>query len=287
MTDLDRRSAALLALPALFAAGTAGAQSLKGAAKPALQPAPMAPPMTHAMASDMGRGDGVHWMGDEEIAMLMYPGMTVMDLIGPQSMFGSMMGAKVRLVSKTLEPVTSDGGVTITPHATFETCPRDLTLLFTPGGTDGTIAAARDPATLAFMRDRGGRAKYVTSVCSGSLILGAAGLLKGYRATSHWSCRDTLAGFGAIPTDARVVRDRNRITGAGVTSGLDFGLTMVAELRDPTYAQCTQLMSEYDPHPPFNAGTLKTAPEAAKKPMLELIAGFQEKARALAAASQA
>ncbi len=226
--------------------------------------------------------DGVHWTGDETIAMLMYPGMTVMDLIGPQSMFGAMMGAKVMLVAKTLEPVTSDAGVTITPHATFETCPRDLTVIFAPGGTDGTIAAAKDPATLAFIRDRGSRAKYVTSVCSGSLILGAAGLLKGYKATSHWSCRDALAGFGAIPTDTRVVRDRNRITGAGVTSGLDFGLTMVAELRDRTYAECTQLMSEYDPHPPFNAGSLKTAPPEAVKPMMELIAGFRKQAEALA-----
>lgn len=277
MTDIDRRTAALMALLSPLAASAASAQT----AKP-LKPAPMAPPMNHAMPSDMGRGDGVKWMGDEQIAMLMYPGMTVMDLIGPQSMFAAMMGAKVYLVAKTLEPVTSDAGVTITPHATFETCPRDLTVIFAPGGTDGTIAAAKDPATLAFIRDRGSRAKYVTSVCSGSLILGAAGLLKGYKATSHWSCRDALAGFGAIPTDARVVRDRNRVTGAGVTSGLDFGLTMVAEMRDRTYAECTQLMSEYDPHPPFNAGSLKTAPPEAVKPMMELIAGFRQQAEALA-----
>lgn len=279
MNDIDRRTATLLALVAPFAVGSTRAQAQE------LKPAPMAPPMNHKMPSDMGRGDGVHWMGDEQIAMLMYPGMTVMDLIGPQSMFASMMGAKVMLVAKTLDPVTSDAGVTIIPHATFETCPRDLTVLFAPGGTDGTVAAARDPATLAFIKDRGSRAKYVTSVCSGSLILGAAGLLKGYKATSHWSCRDALAGFGAIPTDARVVRDRNRITGAGVTSGLDFGLTMVAELRDRTYAECTQLMSEYDPQPPFHAGSLKTAPPEVKSAMMELISGFKKKAEALAAGS--
>ena len=243
--------------------------------------------MNHAMPSDMGRGDGVHWMGDETIAMLMYPGMTVMDLIGPQSMFAGMMGAKIMLVAKSLEPVTGDAGVTITPHATFETCPRDLTVIFAPGGTDGTIAAAKDPATLAFIRDRGSRAKYVTSVCSGSLILGAAGLLKGYKATSHWSCRDALAGFGAIPADARVVRDRNRVTGAGVTSGLDFGLTMVAEMRDRTYAECCQLMGEYDPHPPFNAGSIHTAPSEVVKPMMELIAPFRKQAEALASAHSA
>lgn len=274
MTDIDRRTAALMALLSPFAASAASAQT----AKP-LKPAPMPHPMDHTMGMP---NDGVHWMGDETIAMLMYPGMTVMDLIGPQSMFASMMGAKVMLVAKTLEPVTSDAGVTITPHATFDTCPRDLTVIFAPGGTDGTIAAAKDPATLAFMRDRGARAKYVTSVCSGSLILGAAGLLNGYKATSHWSCRDALAGFGAIPTDARVVRDRNRVTGAGVTSGLDFGLAMVAEMRDRTYAECTQLMSEYDPQPPFNAGSLKTAPPEVVRPMTELIAGFRKQAETLA-----
>ena len=273
MTDIDRRTATLLALLAPFAAGAAGAQT----------PAPQ-PKMTD-MGHDMnmtGYDPKVHWMGDEQIAMLMYPGMTVLDLIGPQSWFGAMMGAKIHLVAKTMEPVTSDAGVTIVPNATFETCPRDLTVLFTGGGTDGTIAAASDPATIAFMADRGARAKYVTSVCSGSLILGKAGLLKGYKATSHWSCRDALAGFGAIPTDARVVRDRNRITGAGVTAGLDFGLIMVAELRDRTYAECCQLMSEYDPQPPFNAGSIKTAPPEVKAPMLKLIAGFRERAEALA-----
>lgn len=129
--------------------------------------------------------------------------------------------------------------------------------------------------------DRGARAKYVTSVCSGSLILGAAGLLKGYKATSHWSCREALAGFGAIPTEARVVRDRNRITGAGVTAGLDFGLSMVAELRDQTYAECTQLMSEYDPDPPFNAGSMKTAPPKVKTAMIQLVADFTKKAELL------
>ncbi|WP_330214454.1 DJ-1/PfpI family protein [Pseudomonas sp. AM8] len=224
----------------------------------------------------------VPWMGEEQIAMLVYPGMTVMDLVGPHCMFGSLMGAKIYIVAKSLDPVTSDAGLTVIPTDTFETCPRDLTVLFTPGGTDGTLAAASDAETLAFMADRGSRAKYVTSVCSGSLILGAAGLLKGYKATSHWSCRDALAGFGAIPTKARVVRDRNRITGAGVTAGLDFGLSMVAELRDQTYAECAQLMSEYDPDPPFNAGSMQTAPTYVKTAMIDLVADFTKKADVLA-----
>ena len=273
MTDIRRRAATLLALLAPFAAKSARAQA------PA--PKPTMSDMNHKMEM-AGWDPKVHWIGDEQIAMLMYPGMTVLDLIGPQSMFAGMMGAKIHLVAKTLDPVTSDAGVTITPNATFDTCPRDLTVLFTPGGTDGTIKAATDPATLAFMADRGSRAKYITSVCSGSLILGKAGLLDGYRATSHWSVLHVLADFGAIPTDARVVRDRNRITGAGVTAGLDFGLAMVAEMRDRTYAECCQLMTEYDPDPPFHAGSMKTAPEAVKAPMIKLVAGFVKQAEALA-----
>ncbi len=278
MPDIDRRTATLLALLAPLVAGTARAQSPK--------PPPGMAGMDHDMSMMGGGADKVPWMGNEQIAMLMYPGMTVLDLIGPQSMFGSLMGAKVHLVAKSMEPVTSDAGVTILPTATFDTCPRELTVLFAPGGTDGTIAAAMDLATRGFVADKGARAKYVTSVCSGSLILGAAGLLKGYKATSHWSVREVLAGFGAIPTDARVVRDRNRITGAGVTAGLDFGLTMVAELRDKVYAECCQLVSEYDPAPPFHAGSLRTAPEAVKAPMIAMLAGFVKKAKALAVATR-
>jgi len=270
MTEINRRKAVFLALTAPFASYATRAVGAQ----------------TQQPQHKMPDTDTVHWMGDEQIAMLMYPGMTVMDLIGPHCMFGALMGAKIFLVAKSLDTVTSDAGVTITPTATFDTCPRDLTVLFTPGGTDGTLAAAADPETLAFMADRGARAKYVTSVCSGSLILGAAGLLKGYKATSHWSVRHVLSGFGAIPTDARVVRDRNRVTGAGVTAGLDFGLTMVAELRDRTYAECCQLMSEYDPDPPFNAGSMKTAPAEVKAPMVQLLAEFVKKAEALAAAKK-
>ena len=280
MIDIDRRAAALFALLAPFAATSASGQT------PKPRPQPQAPNVGHDMSMTDDGSSKVHWTGNEQIAMLMYPGMTVLDLIGPQFMFAGLMGAKVFLVAKSLDPVTSDAGVTIIPTATFETCPRDLTVLFTPGGVDGTLAAAADPETRAFMSDRGARAKYVTSVCSGSLILGAAGLLKGYKATSHWSVRDALAGFGAIPTDARVVRDRNRITGAGVTAGLDFGLTMVAELRDRTYAECVQLMSEYDPAPPFNAGSMKTASAEVKAPMIKMLAKFTLDAEELARATR-
>ena len=153
MTDLERRALLLAALT-----------------PPLATPAAAAEPPGH----DMGAFPA-DWVKHEQIAMLVYPGMTALDLIGPQHMFGSLMGATVLLVAKSQGPVTSDTGVTVRPTATFDTCPRDLTVLFTPGGTDGTLAAAADPATRAFMADRGSRAKYVTSVCSGSLILGRRG----------------------------------------------------------------------------------------------------------------
>lgn len=269
MIDIDRRTLTMLALLAPFAAKPGAAQEqVQG--------------LNHGIPDLGPELNKVPWVGSEVIAMLVYPGMTIMDLVGPHCMFGGLMGAKIHIVAKTLDPVTSDAGMTIVPDTTFETCPKDLTVLFAPGGTDGTLAAATDPDTIEFFKDRGQRAKYITSVCSGSLILGAAGLLKGYKATSHWSCRDALSGFGAVPTDARVVRDRNRITGAGVTAGLDFGLSMVAELRDQTYAECCQLMGEYNPDPPFNAGSMRTASENVKKATMMIVAGFSEQAAALA-----
>jgi cyclohexyl-isocyanide hydratase len=134
-----------------------------------------------------------------------------------------------------------------------------------------------DAETLAFLADRGSTAKYVTSVCSGSLLLGAAGLLKGYKATSHWAARDGLSAFGAIPTDARVVVDRNRITGGGVTAGIDFGLVILAKLRGEDAAKLTQLAMEYDPEPPFQAGSPKTAGPAIVEQAMSFMAATFEK----------
>jgi cyclohexyl-isocyanide hydratase len=264
--ELDRRSLAMLALIAPLAAAT-------GAASQSATPPAPSHDMSMAPAS---------WSGHDQVAMLLYPRMTALDLIGPQYMFASLMGAKVHLVAKTRDPVTSDTGVTITPTATFDETPKDLTVLFAPGGTEGTLNALQDAETRAFMADRGSRAKYVTSVCTGSLILAAAGLLKGYKATSHWAAREALSDFGAIPTDARVVIDRNRITGAGVTAGLDFGLTMVAQLRDANYAQSLQLLCEYDPHPPFNAGSIHTAPPQVRAMMEGMLSPFRDQVRAAA-----
>lgn len=217
----------------------------------------------HAMPSPGHEYMPAHWMGKEQIAFLIYPGFTALDMVGPHYMLSNLMGATTHIVARTKEAVTSDTGLVFVPSASFEECPADLDILCVPGGSTGTMKAIEDAATIEFLRDRGRRAKFVTSVCTGSLVLAAAGLLDGYRATSHWVARPLLAKFGAIPVDARVVRDRNRITGAGVTAGIDFGLAMVGQLRDRAYAEVVQLLAEYHPEPPFDAGTPHRAPTAA------------------------
>ncbi|MDX2263723.1 MAG: DJ-1/PfpI family protein [Hyphomicrobiales bacterium] len=222
------------------------------------------------------------WVGSEQIAMLMYPGFTALDLVGPQYMFGNLMGATVHLVAKTREPVMSDTKLAIAPSATLEECPRDLDILFVPGGSSGTLSAMRDEAIMAFVKDRGKRAKYVTSVCTGSLILGAAGLLQGYRATSHWITRDLLPLFGAEAAGGRYVIDRNRITGAGVTAGVDFGLAIVEQRRGRDYAKAIQLLAEYDPTPPLDAGTPEKAGPETTKLMADMFAGFRAEVATIA-----
>ena len=209
-----------------------------------------------------------------EIGMLLYPGLTLLDLIGPQTVFSWF--ANTHLVWKTKDLVYSDTGIGMQPTCTFESCPRDLDILFVPGGF-GQNQLMADAEVLAFLADRGPKAKYVTSVCSGSLLLGAAGLLKGYKATSHWAARDGLSAFGAIPTDARVVVDRNRITGGGVTAGIDFGLVILAKLRGEDAAKLTQLAMEYDPEPPFQAGSPKTAGPAIVEQAMSFMAATFEK----------
>ena len=221
-------------------------------------------------------------MGDETVAMLLYDRFTALDLFGPHHILASMMGAKVHFVAKTLDPVTTDLGIKITPTITMDECPEDLTILFIPGGTQGTLAAAEDPKTRSFVASRGAKAEWVTSVCTGSVILGAAGLLKGYKATTHWLAMGALESFGATPVKERVVIDRNRVTGAGVTAGLDFGLTLVGKLRNDAYAQAVQLMSEYDPNPPFHSGSPDKAPPAIVKMLQTMQGPFETRAKAIA-----
>lgn len=189
-----------------------------------------------------------------DVAMLVYSGMVLLDMVGPQTIL-QILGSNIHLVSETKSTVSTDVGVSITPTTTFAECPKNLDVLFVPGGLVGTIAMMGDEPTIAFLADRGARAQYVTSVCTGSLVLGAAGLLRGYRATSHWGVAQLLTMFDAIPQHERVVHDRNRLTGAGVTAGIDFGLTLAALLRGVDAAKHVQLTIEYSPQPPFKAGT--------------------------------
>lgn len=207
-----------------------------------------------------------------EILMLVYPRFTILDLIGPQHVF-ALLGPefKTRLVWKERTEVVSDTGVPVRSTMTFDECRESPTILFVPGGTDGTLAAMEDSDVRQFLADMGATAKYVSSVCTGSLVLGAAGLLNGYRATSHWLALDALESFGATPVAERVVVDRNRITGAGVTAGIDFGLELVSMLKGDDYAKTVQLMMEYDPRPPFDTGSPANA-SAESVDMLEAMA---------------
>lgn len=221
------------------------------------------------------------------IGMLVYPGMFLQDLVGPLTVFESMMNKEIHLLWKSTEQVGNEEGqpkalIPVKPTTSFKDCPERLDVLFVPGGVPGTLTMMEDAEVLAFLAKQGATARFVTSVCTGSLILGAAGLLKGYRATSYWATIDLLKELGATPSRRRVVIDRNRITGGGVTAGIDFGLHLVALLRSPAYAKAVQLYLEYDPSPPFNAGSPKTAPKLAVDFLTEMYAGMVNTTRTIA-----
>ncbi len=203
-----------------------------------------------------------------QIGIVLFPRVTQLDFTGPLQVFSSIPGARVHLIWKRIEPVTSDSVMVITPTVSFADCPQ-LDVICVPGGI-GTDDMINDEEMLAFVRQQAEGARYVTSVCTGSLVLGAAGLLKGYRAATHWTAMDFLSAFGAIPTKTRVCVDRNRITGGGVTAGIDFALTLASHLVDRKTAEAIQLRLEYNPAPPFNAGSPDTAP-------VELLAFMKEK----------
>ena len=219
-----------------------------------------------------------------KVAMLIHDDMILLDLTGPMTALVPAM-SDIHLVAKNRSPVRTDVGILIQPTTTFDDCPADLDVLFVPGGLTGSLAAMEDTATTTFLADRGTRAKWVTSVCTGSLVLGAAGLLRGYRATSHWYVRDLLPLMGAELVKDRVVTDRNRITGGGVTAGIDFGLVLVAHLRGEDYAKRIQLILEYDPKPPFSAGSPDTAGPRLVQDVLERRAKILAQARIAAAAA--
>lgn len=186
------------------------------------------------------------------IGMLIFSDMTQLDFTGPYEVFARLPGCEVRIISESLQPVTAKGGLKFVPDTTIDNTPQ-FELLFVPGGP-GVGALMEDRKVLEFLRRQAQQARYVTSVCTGALILGAAGLLKGYRATTHWGSVELLPIFGATAVSDRVVIDRNRITGGGVTAGIDFALTIAGEVFGAETAKTIQLSMEYNPAPPFACG---------------------------------
>jgi cyclohexyl-isocyanide hydratase len=191
------------------------------------------------------------------IGMIIFPNLTQLDLTGPYEVFGRIPSVKVLLIAESLQPVKSDGGLLLTPNETFESASQ-VDILFVPGG-GGIFEAMQNKKLLSFLQQQATNAKYITSVCTGSLVLAAAGLLNGYKATTHWLSLNLLRLFNVEVVEDRVVIDRNRITGGGVTAGIDFGLVVVAKLFGEDVAKKVQLMLEYNPAPPYNAGSPKTA----------------------------
>lgn len=211
------------------------------------------------------------------IGLLVFPGVQQLDLTGPHDVLASLPDAAVHLVWKSRDTVASSSGLALSPTCTFDDCP-PLDVICVPGGI-GINALLLDAETIAFVQQRAATARYVTSVCTGALLLGVAGLLRGRRATTHWTFHSLLEPLGAVPVRERVVRDGNLITGGGVTAGIDFALTIAAELAGDEEAQAIQLALEYAPAPPFNAGSPDTAPASVLKRVTERSAAGLEKRR--------
>jgi len=215
------------------------------------------------------------------IGMLIFPRMTQLDMTGPYEVLARLPNTVVDLVARSLDPVTTDRGMQIVPTVTYASCP-PLDVVMVPGGP-GQQDLMEDEDALGFLRQQAGSAKYVTSVCTGSLVLAAAGLLKGKRATCHWAAVEHLKLLGAIPVREKVVVDGNIVTGAGVTSGIDFALALAAILAGEQVAREIQLQIEYDPAPPFNSGSPQTAAPAILETVKARLAKLSEERRTVAA----
>ncbi len=197
------------------------------------------------------------------VGFVIFPELTQLDFTGPQQVLARLPQSAMHIVAKSAAPVPSDSGLSLVPTHTFENCPR-LDLICIPGGNTGVVRAMGDQETIEFVQRQSSTAKYVTSVCTGAFVLGAAGLLKGRRATTHWAFTELLPLVGATHEKGRVVKDGNVITAGGVTSGIDFGLRVVAEIAGEAVAQAIQLGLEYDPDPPFASGHPDRASAAVK-----------------------
>jgi cyclohexyl-isocyanide hydratase len=253
---MDRRTFAKRAAVAAAATAfsrTAAAQGMSHqmghAASPGARPGRMALPVGPQLKP-----------GEEpfRIAMVIFDAMTNQDFVGPHDAFSRVRVAEIDVLAKSLGPITTDSGGRILADKTIAQAREQYDMVFIGGGP-ATAALMEDPEVIGFFKTRGPKAKYITSVCSGSLVLGAAGLLKGYKATTHWSAMDVLPILGAIPTRQRVVFDRNRITGGGVTAGIDFGLAVIGKLWGDELAEVLQLGMEYDPQPPYDMGSPEKA----------------------------
>jgi len=260
--------------------------SMSGAIAPQILAAAQTPAISKTNAPLHIHAQQQLQMGSEQIAILVYPEFTALDALGPHYFLAGMMGATVRFVAKTLDPVpcegASKGGFCVKPQITFADCPEELDLLLVPGGLTGTFAAIEDKATINFLKGRAAKTKLVGSVCTGSLLLGAAGLLKGRKATSHWQMLEVLKDVGATPVAERIVFDRtDRVTAAGVSAGLDLGLELVRRYRGDFYAKGMQLLGEYDPHPAFpGGGNPKTADPTAVNMLSMMHAPLMERFKA-------
>ena len=214
-------------------------------------------------------------MSKKKVGIYIFENMTMLDAYAPLQFFAMVEEMEAFTFAKTDAPLMCDAGALLTPHYGFDNCP-DVDILVVPGGGN-TLQQMQDGEVLDFLRKQGEQADYVTSVCTGSLILAAAGLLDGYKAATHWGYTDVLASYANITqVDKRVVIDRNRITGGGITAGLDFALTIISEVIGEPAAHAMQLVFEYRPEPPFNSGGPETAPPPvvdAVKGMISEIAG--------------
>jgi cyclohexyl-isocyanide hydratase len=184
------------------------------------------------------------------VGFVIFPDLTQLDFTGPLQVLAGLPESATHIVAKSEAPVPSDCGLSLVPTHTFANCP-PLDLICIPGGSQGVLGAIGDRETIEFVRQQARTAKYITSVCTGAFVLGVAGLLKGRRATTHWAYTDLLPLVGATHEKARIVKDGNLITAGGVTAGIDFGLSVVAEIAGETRARTIQLGMEYDPAPPF------------------------------------
>jgi len=208
------------------------------------------------------------------VLSLVFPGFCFIDLAGPLQAFSVMPGFQSQYVWRTAGQVVSDIGVDVRATHDFDSCWADPDILFVPGNTNALFDLLTDKPTLSFLADRGARARWVTSVCNGSLLLGAAGLLNGYRAGSYWYSRKYLELYGAIPDPSRVVIDRNRATGGGMTAGVDFGIAMVGQIVGPEFGRVVELLFEYAPSPPFGTGRPELADAATVAAATKILQGL-------------